>query len=311
MIFPLVVLSFPYLQPWGFFGHTQINRMAVFTLPEELFGFYKKNIDYITVHAVDPDKRRYIDPKEGARHYIDLDLYETGESLPQQWYQAVSCFTVDTLEARGISPWNIEFTYRKLVKAFRDKDNDRILHYSADLGHYVADACVPLHTTSNYNGQQSGQTGIHAFWESRLPELFVSDYDFLVGKAQYVSDPLKETWIILHESHAAVDSVLSIEKELSKSISSDQKFAPIVRNGIMTTNYSDDFSKVYHQRLGGMVERRMRRAIFAIGSFWYSAWVEAGQPELNSEKKLIVSSDSLKQTQLKMLGRQEDSGSRP
>ena len=66
--------------------------------------------------------------------------------------------------------------------AFIEKDSDKILKYSADLGHYIADAYVPLHTTENYNGQLTGQKGIHAFWESRLPELFSEDYNYLVDK---------------------------------------------------------------------------------------------------------------------------------
>jgi hypothetical protein len=61
---------------WGFFAHKMINRLAVFTLPESVLLFYKTNIEYITEHAVDADMRRYSDPEEACRHYIDLDYYE-------------------------------------------------------------------------------------------------------------------------------------------------------------------------------------------------------------------------------------------
>ncbi len=49
---------------WGFFGHRRINRMAVFTLPPGLIPFYKKNLEFITEHAVDPDKRMRRDTKQ-------------------------------------------------------------------------------------------------------------------------------------------------------------------------------------------------------------------------------------------------------
>ena len=45
-------------QSWGFYGHKRINRMAVFTLPPEMVTFYKQHIEFVTNHAVDPDKRR-------------------------------------------------------------------------------------------------------------------------------------------------------------------------------------------------------------------------------------------------------------
>ncbi len=99
-------------------------------------------------------------------------------------------------------PWQIQRTYLSLVKAFEQKDASKILKHSADLGHYVADAHVPLHTTENYNGQLTNQMGIHAFWESRLPELFYSTYDLFVGKATYIENPLKEAWAILKNTNS-------------------------------------------------------------------------------------------------------------
>jgi hypothetical protein len=44
---------------WGFFAHRRINRLAVFSLPPEMVGFFKANIQYITENAINPDRRRY------------------------------------------------------------------------------------------------------------------------------------------------------------------------------------------------------------------------------------------------------------
>nr|MBP7514011.1 hypothetical protein [Flavobacteriales bacterium] len=153
---------------WGFYGHKRINRMACFTLPPQMFGFYKRHIDFISDHAVDPDRRRYANPDEAPRHYIDIDHYAHNGSdpfaeVPRPWKQAVAKYTEDTLKAYGIVPWHIQVVYGRLVNAFQRGDVDRILYYSADLGHYVGDAHVPLHTTENYNGQLTNQHGIHAF----------------------------------------------------------------------------------------------------------------------------------------------------
>ena len=271
---------------WGFFAHKKVNRLAVFTIPEpELFHFYKYHIDFITEHAVDPDKRRYAVKGEAEKHYIDIDHFaKEGEDpfkvMPRKWGDAIEKYSKDTLLKYGISPWNIHFMINKLTKAFQEKDLERILKYSAEIGHYIGDAHVPLHTTLNYNGQLTNQKGIHGFWESRVPELFFEDYDFITGKAQYIDYPLNEAWKITKESFAAVDSVLKFEKILSNEWTDDRKYSYEKRGRLTMKVYSRDFSKAYSNKLNGMQERRMKATVKSIGSFWYTAWVNAGQPDL-------------------------------
>ncbi len=397
---------------WGFFGHKRINRLSVFTLPADLIPFYKKHIEYITDHAVDPDKRRYATKHEAVRHYIDIDHWGDNpfEAVPRNYGTAVMKYCKfliyteegDTLhligndlETSGLYPKDLEndlyvdafgnektFTYtafskilgdghsvkedltrifdkssltvysddpvvlkfdaltdfyykhiakqryedewkiskeaieellkdyklkinikegqvfdnfsyfgilpynlieyqKKLTSAFESGDVNRILRYSAEIGHYIGDAHVPLHTSENYNGQLTGQNGIHGFWESRLPELYADDtYDFFVGKAQYIEDPQEFYWNIVEDSHALVDSVLLIEKELSETFAEDQQFCYELRNNINVKMYCEPFAKAFHDRMNGMVESRMRSTILSIGSVWLTAWVDAGQPKM-------------------------------
>ena len=270
---------------WGFFAHQRINRLAVFILPPEMIGFYKANINYITEAAVNPDRRRFSNPDEAPRHYIDIDHY--GDSaihkMPRFWKGAVEKYSEDTLKAYGILPWHIYTMYFRLRDAFLTNDPEAILRISAELGHYVADAHVPLHTTENYNGQLTGQEGIHAFWESRLPELFSDDYDYFVGKATHIGQVQFSAWKAISDSHRSVDSLLLLERVLSnRSGSSKYSFETKGRQTVKV--YSQEYSKAYHEILKGMVERRMRGAIKMIGDLWYTAWVDAGQPNL---KKLI------------------------
>ncbi len=271
---------------WGFFGHQRINRIAVFTLPPEIFGFYKEHIEYLTEHAVDPDKRRYAVEGEAQRHYIDLDhYYQTGQDvfsiIPKKWNDAVEKYSEDTLQNYGIVPWFIPIMKSRLQKAFEDKNIDLILKYSADLGHYIADAHVPLHTTQNYNGQLTGQKGIHGLWESRLVELNAENYSYFVGKSKYISNVLNQAWEAVKESHLALDSVLKMEVKVSKTFESDKKYSFEQRGNVTIPVYSYEFSQAYHQLLNGMVERRMKEAILLVGSVWYTAWVDAGQPNMN------------------------------
>jgi hypothetical protein len=295
---------------WGFYAHRQINRLAVFTLPPEMIGFYKKNIEYLTDASVNPDRRRFSVIDEAPRHYVDIDHY--GDSaihkMPRYWKEAVEKYGEDTLKAYGVLPWHINAMYFRLRDAFMVRDPNRILSLSADLGHYIADAHVPLHTTENYNGQLSGQEGIHAFWESRLPELFSTQYDFFVGKANHVKNPQLAAWKAVETANHYLDSVLLLERVLTEKFG-DKKFSFETKGKQTVKVYSVEFSTVYHEAIRNMVELQMRGAIKMIGDFWYTAWVDAGQPDLKelikyqpTEEELAVRRkevDAWKQEQVK------------
>lgn len=269
---------------WGFFAHRKINRQAIFSLPPEMLVFFKHHIDYITDNAVNPDRRRYAVMGEAEKHYIDIDAY--GDSavfnLPRYWHQALELYTEEELRSKGIGPWNVYQTKIQLTEAFKKKDIKAILRLSADLGHYIGDMNVPLHTTKNYNGQLTNQYGIHGFWESRIPELLAEDYDFFVGKAEYLARPQFSVWDAVIGAHMALDSVFRFEKIVSERFSEDKKYTFEERGGINTRLHSRAFTLAYHQMLEGQVERQMKRAIKMIADFWYTAWVNAGQPDLES-----------------------------
>jgi hypothetical protein len=283
---------------WGFYGHKKINNYAVFLLPPQMLVLYKTRIDFITDHAVDPDMRRYAIAQEGARHYIDIDRYGKYpfDALPRNWKDAVEKFSGDTLQAHGIVPWWVQTMLYRLTDAFKERNQAKILKLSAEIGHYIADAHVPLHANSNHNGQYTHQQGIHGFWESRLPELLAdNEWDFFIGKADYIKDPGNFIWQRVLESAAAADTVLRYEKELSDQFPADQKFSFEDRNGVLVRQYSSAYTKAYDVKLKGMVERRMRMAIYSVASFWYTAWVNAGEPDLSKLSNKEFSADDLKE----------------
>jgi hypothetical protein len=127
----------------------------------------------------------------------------------------------------------------------------------------------------------TGQAGVHSLWESRLPELFSNQYNYYVGKARYISNPLAEAFSICRSSFKSVDSVLRFERILNKRFTDSTKYAMEQRGTRMVKVYSVEYSKAYHKMLAGMVQRKMRQSILSVGSFWFSAWVDAGQPDLN------------------------------
>lgn len=267
-------------QPWGFYAHKKINYLAVFTLPYPLNKFFKSEIELLQEFAVLPDERRYVMDEEAQRHYIDLDRYDQ-KSIAFKNYEEISkIIPKDTLVAHGMVVWYIPIAYQKLKFAFQQKNKNQIIKYAAELGHYVADAHVPLHTTSNYDGQKTNQTGIHGFWESRIPELLGNQLEEWLGTAEYIQNVQIKAWEYVLQSNLLVNDLLKKEKELNTNFPPNKKYSFEQRGKTLVKNYSKNYSMTYHKLLKHTIEDRFNESIKQIGSLWYSAWLEAGQPDL-------------------------------
>jgi hypothetical protein len=287
----LLACSVSFLYGWGFWAHQRISRSAVFALPREMGIFFYNHLDFMAEESLIPDVRIYAinDKAEANRHYIDLEYLRKSpaEVITPHWKEAVKRYGDSLLNASGILPWYIDSMMNKLTKAFKDRNKSYILFLSADLGHYLADAHVPLHTTANHNGQLTGQRGIHSFWESYLPEKFGHNYNFYTGDARYIPDVKKEIWRIIEESHTLVDSVLTIHRNLNNQVSSDMMYQKDSTGKQLVNRYNQPvytvaYGKKYHDMLNGMVERQMRKSIMATANFWFTAWVNAGKPDMTS-----------------------------
>jgi hypothetical protein len=269
-----------YANPWGFFAHKKINYLAVFMLPTPLNKLYKREIHLLQEYAVLPDERRYVMDNEAQRHYIDLDHYELKTIEFKNFKQLSKTIPEDSLNAHGIVVWYIPIAFLKLKKAFQVKDWAMIIKYSAELGHYVADAHVPLHTTSNYDGQKTGQSGIHAFWESRIPELLNNELEEWLGPAEYIQNVELKAWEYVLSSNSLVQDLLTKEKELALSYSNHHKYSFEQKGNSLVKNYAKDYALAYHKLLRHTIEDRFSESVKQVASLWYTAWLEAGQPDI-------------------------------
>ncbi len=288
--FPALLSISILLLSWGTWGHQHINRAAVFSLPEEMRSFFYNHIDFITEESVIPDVRKYTinDKAEFARHYIDMESFQktAQDTLPKNLKEAGTQYDAKFLDKNGILPWYMMEMMGKLTQAFKDKKKAEILFLAADLGHYLGDAHMPLHTSVNHDGQFTDQKGIHAFWESQLPEQFGNNFNFNTGSAVYIEDIDKEIWRIIHQSHGLVDTLLLKEKQLKNNfpatdIYAKDKDGKIIKNKYNQPVHSLAYAKAYHEALNGMVQNQLRLAIAATANFWYTAWVNADKPNLN------------------------------
>ena len=277
------------LHGWGYWAHPRINRSAVLALPAEIRGFFYNHVDFLTEAAIMPDLRKHVlnDRTEGPRHYCDLEEFDQPDvQIPRTAEEAKTTYEAAVLDKRGRLPWHIQEVMTKLTKAMQERRKSEILLLAADLGHYIGDAHMPLHTSANHDGQLTDQKGVHALWEARLPELFGHTYNLRVPTAQFIADPVAEVWRIVRASHAAVDTVLRVDKALRTEIGADNLFEKDAQGAVRKNRYGQPYFTLayatgFHERLGGMVERRLRASAAATASFWYTAWVNADKPDLN------------------------------
>jgi hypothetical protein len=269
---------------WGFLVHRTVAQLAVYQLPKKMRPFFYKNLGYLVKESVRPDLRRSTDPSENAKHFIDLEMYggSAAWKMPLQWDDAVHIYTKDTLLTYGYVPYMVVMEKDRLIQAFREGNKDSILFYATDLGHYIGDAHVPLHTSSNYDGQFTHQKGLHNLWETIVPELKLDEYSLTDHhEAAYISNPAEAIWNAVRDAHALLPQVFGEEKEVSKSFPDSSKYRIEIRKGKTVQYYTADFAKAYSQRLGNTINRQLQLSADMIADFWYTAWVDAGKPNLD------------------------------
>lgn len=289
IILYVVIGSYSLVYGWGVWGHNHINKGAVLALPKDIGLFFYNHTDFITEESTIPDLRKYTinDKAEFGRHYINLERfhYESRAMMPRTLKDAMDKYGKDTLDKNGMLPWYIQDIMAKLTNAFRNKKKTEILFLAGDLGHYIADAHMPLHTTINYDGQLTGQDGIHSFWECQLPELFGRNYNLYTGEAVYIKDIEKATWDMIDTSYKLADILLHEEAKMKKDKPLDKQYemadGKVVKNDFKQPIHTYEYAHIYHELLNGMVERQMRSALRLTACFWYTAWVNAGRPDLS------------------------------
>ncbi|MBN9351567.1 MAG: hypothetical protein J0H55_12880 [Chitinophagaceae bacterium] len=274
---------------WGSWGHKHIDRAAVFALPESMRFFYYNHIDYITESSVIPDLRRPLtgDPTEAPKHFLDVENFGNIplSEFPKTLAEAQEKYGKDFLKKNGTLPWNIEDLMAKLTRAFKSGNKSEILFLSSDIAHYIGDAHQPLHTSSNYNGQLSGQFGVHSLFESTIPSMFGKHYNFHTSAPQYISNISDYTWKMIAQSHNLLPALLKAEMSVREKFDTTTMYKRNA-NGqrIMFYKdpvYSDAYAAAFNKALGNMVEDQIRLSVWDIDNYWYTAWVNAGKPDLS------------------------------
>lgn len=264
---------------WGFAGHRMANRFAASAVPAPLRAFYEGNAAWLAEHSIDPDLRR--DRADDPDHFVDMDAFGAYPFPDILMVEAdhYARFGADARE-KGRLPWRVGEVYRGLVAAFRAGDEARVLQHSADLGHLIADAHVPLHAALNHDGQLTGQHGLHSRWESALVERlrFQLEPALQPAAARRVADPVAHTFAVLRESFLNVAPLLLSDQESA----GPADFADTPEDD----RYDNEYYSRMAEREKGRVLSRLAASATSAASLWLSAWEDAGRPALDAAFRL-------------------------
>ncbi len=263
-----VLAGEPVAEAWGPTGHRLTNRWAVETLPPEIRGFFEANRPFLIEHANDPDTWMTKDPFERTRHYIYLDKYGIFPypKLPHSFKLATAQYGKGRVNRDGLLPWQVGEYSLRLTNAFKAQDWNEVRMDAAVLGHYVADATDPLHTTQNYDGQLTGQTGLLDRFEIRLIDHFSNFFMLAPQDAVKIDDPTEFAFQLTLDAHTWVDRVVLEDRRSLEGLPS----------------YNEEYFNRFYSQIGTTVMQQINAAAHAVGSYWYTAWLNAGRPTLSS-----------------------------
>jgi hypothetical protein len=254
---------------WGYNGHRKINQNAPLSFTPEMEQFMSWSVT-LAEHASDADYRKDIDPYEEMRHYIDIDNYPefvaTGK-IPQSYDSVVALYGLAFVHDQGILPWATKSAYDSLVRCFTRFDWERAVLVASDIGHYVADGHQPLHITRNYDGQYSGNNDIHSHYETGMINAYKDEIIYSGEDISFITDVNGYIFSYLYENCIYVDSIMAADD---------------YAQAVAGNNTSSTYKAALWEKTRGFTIPLFKNGSHALAELIYSAWVEAGKPDMNS-----------------------------
>jgi hypothetical protein len=259
---------------WGFVGHRLIMSRAIDLLPPELKPFFTRHRDEIVARAIDPDLWRNAGWEDDPNHFLnfgarELGVYPFGD-LPHEYGAAIERFGMATLRRIGTLPWREAEEFGNLRRAFEGFKRNAsygasdVVLFAPAAGHYIQDAHQPLHATNNYDGQLTGNHGIHARFERDLVERFASRLTMTPAPPTPITNAREAAFEALLASYRLVDAILRADTEAAAG----------------TDTYDDDYFGRLFAKVRPVLEERLAKSITATAGVIIGAWEQAGRPAI-------------------------------
>jgi hypothetical protein len=250
---------------WGANGHRLVSHKAIETLPPELRPWFEANWNFISQHVMDPLSSVVKNPAEVRFQRVEFEKYGRFpfDALPRDYKAALKKFGKPTLDANGLLPWQIGLYSERLTNDMRAGNWTDARTDAALLAFYVGEAHDPFSTTDNFDGRASGQPGVDARFDSNLVDRFALFIYIRPNDAFFISDPTDHAFEDCLTSHSWIQAILLADRR--------------ARAGL--ADYTDDYYDRFYNTAGAIVIRQLSAASTEIGSFWLTAWINAGKPQ--------------------------------
>jgi hypothetical protein len=251
---------------WGGSGQKLIVNQAIETLPPEIRGYFEANRAFLLQHVGDPVELMIKSTTERRNHYLYLDKYGRFpfEALPRNYKAAVSKIGKWKLEGNGLLPWQVGVYSQKLTEAMKAGRWDEAKVDAALLAFYVGETDDPFHTTDNFDGKLSLQTGVDERFGSTLVDRFSSFFPMRPIDAAFIGDPTDHAFESCLASHSVIENVLLADRDARKG----------------QTTYNDEYYDRFYNLSAAVLIRQLSSAATDTGSYWLTAWINAGRPAL-------------------------------
>jgi len=253
---------------WGNSANRLVVNRAVETLPLDIRPFFDANRSVLLLHVNDPfgTSEKALTPAERRNQFLYLDKYGRFpfDALPRSYKAAVAKFGKSKLESNGLLPWQIGVYSAKLTDAMREGKWEDAKVFAAILANYVAAAHDPFNTTDNLDGHLSAQTGINERFGTALVDRYSSYFFMRPNDATFIADPTDHAFEACLSSHSWLETILYADRE--------------ARRGLKA--YTDEYYDHFYNRAGAVLIRQLSEAASDVGSYWLTAWKNAGQPQL-------------------------------
>ncbi|MGV3520101.1 hypothetical protein [Luteitalea sp.] len=276
-----LVLLTPASSPaWGFEAHKFIAEQVIGLLPPGLRELFERQRTTFVEHSIDPDLWRNVGvTDEPPRHFLDLDAYGAPpfDALPRSYDEAVTKFGPEKVHQEGTLPWRVAEIHGRLRRTFEQLARpdgpgyavDNAVFFASVMSHYIGDAHVPFHAVVNYDGQVTGQHGIHSRFETELFARLKPRLTVAPPSLAPVSTPRDTAFATLIEGAALATTVLEAD-----------------RQAIGTGDLYDEgyFTRFGEAGAAAILERRINQAIASVAAHIVGAWEAAGKPDLSQPR---------------------------
>lgn len=250
---------------WGANADKLIVNRAIETLPPDMRGFFEANRAFLLQHVTDPNTAAK-NPEERRNQFLYLDKYGRFpfDALPRNYKKAVAKYGRVKLEANGLLPWQIGVFSEKLTNAMREGKWEDAKLYAAILANYVAAAHDPFATTDNADGRLTGQTGINERFGTSLIDRYASFFPMRPNDAMFINDPTDQAFEACLSAHSWLETILLADRNARRGLNA----------------YTDEYYDRFYNQAAAILIRQLSDAATEVGSFWFTAWENAGQPQL-------------------------------